>query len=72
MDKQSGILLAHKVTAGNISCDRLRAVGLNDLAEQIYMNDIKSFDRKEKFKNKVFKAIDDEIESKGYTTKQDI
>lgn len=72
MDEQAGILLAHKVTAGNISCDRLRAVGLNDLAEQIYMNDIKSFDRKERFKNKVFKAIDDEIESKGYTTKVDL
>ena len=72
MDKQAGILLNHKVTPGNISCDKLRASGLNDLAKQIYLNDIKSFDRKERFKGDVFKAIDDEIESKGYTTKADL
>lgn len=69
MDKQAGILLEHKVTPGNMSCDKLRAAGLNDLANQIYMNDIESFNRKEAFKDKAFRVIDAELDKNGYTTK---
>lgn len=69
MDKQAGILLEHKVTPGSISCDKLRATGLNDLANKIYMNDIESFNRKEAFKDKALKVIDTELADNGYTTK---
>ena len=65
-------LLDAGVTRGNISFNKLNAVGLDDIAYEIYLNNPKSYEKKVNHLQELCEYVDWQIETKGYATKKDI
>lgn len=65
-------LLEAKIKQGSLSYIRLIAVGLGDLANEIYMNGIEGYNNKVDNMQDILTVLDAIIADKGYATKQDI
>lgn len=66
-------LLSAKITRGNISYNQLAINGLQDIAEEIYLeNRDLTVEKKEREYEYLNQCIDLLLDTKGYTTKQDI
>jgi len=73
MDARAKELIDNKITAGNISHDKLVSNGLKKLAKEVYFaNSKNAIYKKENQFNIVCKLIDQLIAKKGYTTKLEI
>lgn len=70
INERCRLLLTCNVTVGNISADRLRVVGLTNIATEVYFsNQKKSHLKKEEQLNMLFFNIDKSIGQYGYTRK---
>lgn len=73
MEENAAVLLAHKITAGNISHDKLLGSGLDELANKVYMMDSKkSFEKKKIDFNTITEITEELIDEKGYTNKNEL
>ena len=73
MDQRAAELLEHKITPGNISNDKLKASGCNDLAAEVYYaNSENSIHNKNRQFQKVLNQIEKLCDEKGYTDKKEL
>ena len=67
IDQTAKLFIDSKVTPGNISNDKLKAVGLTDLAKRIFpVNSKKSYLNKLDQKKKLEKVLESAMQTKGY------
>lgn len=67
IDQTAKLFIDSKVTPGNISNDKLKAVGLTDLAKRIFpINSKKSYLNKLDQKKKLEKVLESAMQTKGY------
>lgn len=72
MEQRAAELREHKITPGNINCDKLKASGLQELAERIYyLNSKKTIDDKTERFEIVLEHLEKLCE-KGYTNKKEL
>lgn len=73
IEERAKILLERKVTCGNISKDKLVAAGLPELAKNIFYSNLEqSYTKKENDFKRLLKALEEQINCKGYSTMQDL
>lgn len=73
LEEQAKLLHEKKITPGNISKDKLVASGLPELAKRIYyLNKLESYTKKETSLNELIKALNKQINNKGYATIQSL
>ena len=73
IEQRAILLRKNKITAGNLSCDKLMACGLAELAKEVYPLNIKSsIYRKQKVYENVLEVAHQLCNRDGYTTKQAI
>ena len=73
MDGRAAQLLEHKITSGNISNDKLKASGCQELAEEVfYANSETSIQNKTRKFKKVLEQILRLCDHKGYTDKKEL
>ena len=73
MEQRAAELLAHKITPGNISNDKLKASSCDTLAKEVYYaNSEQSLKNKEKEFQEVLKQLDRLCTDKGYTDKKEL
>lgn len=73
MEKRASELLQHKITAGNISKDKLVAAGCTTLAKEVFWsNKDSSYEKKEAEFTMLLGHIEALINNKGYTMKTEI
>ena len=73
IDNQCKLLLDHGITPGNISKDKLIISGLEELADRVYQQNIKdTITWKDNSFSLIEKFINQQIELKGFCSKQEI